>query len=85
MEIFLSRSKEYPHDKLERLFYPRASYIASIFNYYLSDQLEGYQEYDELILVLAMQIPGYLGYESVKHMGRGVFISYWRDMDAVQV
>ena len=26
----------------------------------------------------------YLGYESFKHDGRGAFISYWKDMDAVR-
>ena len=62
---------------------PQPPYIASIFNYYLSDQLEGYLEYDELTLELAKQMPGYLGYESFKHDGRGTFISYWKDMDAV--
>ena len=38
---------------------PTPPYIASIFNYYLSDQLEGYQEYDELTLDLAKKMPGY--------------------------
>ena len=63
---------------------PRPPFIASIFNYYLSDQLDGYMEYDELTLELAKQMPGYLGYESFKHEGRGTFISYWEDMDAVR-
>ncbi|MFN5606544.1 MAG: antibiotic biosynthesis monooxygenase family protein, partial [Bacteroidota bacterium] len=63
---------------------PTPPYIASIFNYYLSDQLEGCQEYDELTLDLAKKMTGYLGYESFKHDGRGTFISYWQDMDAIR-
>jgi len=62
---------------------PEPPFIASIFNYYLSDQLDGYEAYDELTLKLAMEMPGYLGYESFKHDGRGAFISYWKDMDSV--
>lgn len=64
---------------------PTPPFIASIFNYYLSDDLEGYYEFDELTIELVKQIPGYLGYESLKYDGRGAFISYWRDMEAVKV
>ena len=63
---------------------PSAPYIASIFNYYLSENLDGYEEYDILTLELAKKSPGFLGYESFKHEGRGSFISYWSDMEAVQ-
>ncbi|MBM3427202.1 MAG: antibiotic biosynthesis monooxygenase [Bacteroidetes bacterium] len=64
---------------------PTAPFIASIFNYFLSDHLEGYAEYDEKTLALVKTIPGYLGYESMKHEGRGTFISYWKDMESVQI
>jgi len=63
---------------------PSAPYIASIFNYFLSEDIEGYEAYDELTIQLAKQSPGFLGYESFKHEGRGSFISYWKDMDAVR-
>jgi heme-degrading monooxygenase HmoA len=63
---------------------PSPPYVASVFHYYLSDDLEGYQAYDEQTLELAKEMPGYLGYESFKHDGRGSFISYWKDMDAVR-
>jgi heme-degrading monooxygenase HmoA len=63
---------------------PQTPFIASIFHYYLSDNLEGYKEYDDLTLELVKQIPGYLGYESFKHDNRGSFISYWKDKDAVK-
>lgn len=29
-------------------------------------------------------MPGFLGYESFKHNGRGSFISYWKDMDDIR-
>jgi heme-degrading monooxygenase HmoA len=64
---------------------PQPPFISSVFHYYLSDNLEGYQEYDELTIELAKQTPGYLGYESFKHEGRGSFISYWKDMEAVRL
>lgn len=62
---------------------PEPPFIASIFHYYLSDNIDGYDEYDDLTLELAKNSPGYLGYESFKHDGRGSFISYWKDMDSV--
>ena len=63
---------------------PEPPYIASIFNYYLSDDLEGYQAYDELTIELAKRMPGFPGYESFKHDGRGSFISYWKDMESIR-
>ncbi len=63
---------------------PKAPFIASIFNYFLSEDLEGYAEYDELTLKLVQEMPGFLGYESMKYDGRGSFISYWQSMDAVK-
>lgn len=63
---------------------PSTPFIASIFNYYLSDNLEGYREYDDLTLELVKQIPGYLGYESFKYEGRGSFISYWKDVESIR-
>ena len=63
---------------------PAPPYIASIFNYYLSEELEGYEEYDVLTIALAKNSSGFLGYESFKHNGRGSFISYWKDMESVR-
>ena len=62
---------------------PTAPFFASIFNYYLSDDLEGYEAYDTETLALVKQIPGFLGYESMKHDGRGMFISYWQSKEAI--
>ena len=64
---------------------PEKPFFASIFNYYLSDDLEGYEYYDELTLELVKTMPGYLGYESMKSGGRGMFISYWKNMDSIYV
>lgn len=62
---------------------PEPPYYASIFHYLIGDDLDGYAEMDELTLKLAMEIDGYLGHESHKADGRGSFISYWRDLDAI--
>jgi heme-degrading monooxygenase HmoA len=62
---------------------PKAPFYASIFNYYLSDDLEGYEAYDTETLELVKQIPGFLGYESMKLEGRGTFISYWQSKEAI--
>jgi len=62
---------------------PKAPFFASIFNYYLSDNLEGYEAYDLQTLELVKQMPGFLGYESMKHEGRGTFISYWQNEEAI--
>lgn len=62
---------------------PEAPYYANIFNYYLSEDLSGYEEFDEITLELVHQIDGFLGWESHKSEGRGSFISYWRDKEAI--
>ena len=62
---------------------PEPPYYASIFNYLIGDDLEGYAEMDAMTLNLVEQIDGYLGYESHKSEGRGSFISYWRDLESI--
>lgn len=62
---------------------PQVPFFASIFNYYLGTDLEGYEAYDTETLELVKQIPGFLGYESMKHDGRGMFISYWQSKEAI--
>ena len=62
---------------------PEAPYYANIFNYLLSNDLDGYQEMDEITLELVHDIDGFLGYESQKSAGRGSFISYWRDKESI--
>jgi heme-degrading monooxygenase HmoA len=62
---------------------PELPYYASIFNYYLAEDLTGYTEMDDLTLELAMEVDGFLGYESHKSQGRGSFISYWKNLEAI--
>jgi len=62
---------------------PEAPYYANVFSYLLGDDLSGYQEMDELTLELVHEVDGFLGYESSKSDGRGLFISYWRDMESI--
>ena len=63
---------------------PEVPFFASVFNYYLSENLDGYAEYDAITLNLVQEMPGYLGYESMKHEGRGMFISYWKDQGSIK-
>ena len=62
---------------------PKPPYFANVFNYFLSDDLEGYEEMDEITLDQVHEIDGFLGWESHKSQGRGSFISYWRDKEAI--
>ena len=63
--------------------FPGAQY-ANIFSYLPSDDREGYAELDEETLQLVGDVPGYVGYESVKNAeGRSIFLSYWQSMEAV--
>ncbi len=43
----------------------------------------GYQEAMEHVLAEARQIEGYLGFESLRNGRNGIFISYWRDAEAI--
>lgn len=49
----------------------------------IGTDLSGYAEADERTLKLVMQQPGFLGYESLKAEGRGMFISYWQSAEAI--
>jgi len=62
---------------------PQKDYYAVIFISERSENLEGYHEMDILTIQLAEEIPGYLGYESVKDGNKGIFISYWESMDSI--
>lgn len=64
---------------------PQVPFMASIFNYYLSEDLTGYAEYDTLTLDLVKEMPGFLGYESMKFENRGMFISYWQDRESMLI
>ena len=48
---------------------------ANIFSYLPSDGLKGYAELDEETLKLVGDVPGYVGYESVKNsVGRSMLV-----------
>lgn len=63
---------------------PQSDYYAVIFSSTKSDNLDGYQEMDELTMRLAQEQQGFLGYESCNNGNQGIFISYWQDMAAIQ-
>jgi heme-degrading monooxygenase HmoA len=58
-------------------------FYANIFSYVPSQTREGYAEADEATLKEVEHIDGFLGYEVTGTESRRIFISYWRDMDAV--
>ncbi len=54
--------------------FPGAQY-ANIFSYLPSDDLKGYAELDEETLQLVADVPGYVGYASVKNsVGRSMLV-----------
>lgn len=57
---------------------PQLPYYAVIFASTKSDNLQGFAEWDEKMLDLAMQQPGFLGYETVGNPPENLFISYWQ-------
>jgi heme-degrading monooxygenase HmoA len=63
---------------------PAKDFYAVIFSSEKSDNLEGYAEMDEKTMALAQQQPGFLGYESTNNGNKGIFISYWETMEAIE-
>ncbi|HLP92685.1 MAG TPA: antibiotic biosynthesis monooxygenase [Saprospiraceae bacterium] len=63
---------------------PPPPYYAVIFSSIRTEQdLEGYAEMAEQMVVLAAEQPGYLGAESVRN-GLGITISYWDSLEAIR-
>ncbi|MFZ5553271.1 MAG: antibiotic biosynthesis monooxygenase family protein [Bacteroidota bacterium] len=62
---------------------PAAPFYAVIFCSTRSNNLEGYPETDEATIEKVKTLDGFLGYENIKNGDDGIFISYWRDMDAI--
>ncbi len=56
---------------------------AVIFSLERSQNLDGYAEMDDKTIELVKSFEGYLGYESVYQGNRGIFISYWKNADAI--
>jgi len=64
---------------------PEPPYVAVIFTFELRpDDREGYEARLAEMNALAIQQDGFLGEEGVRlENGRGLTVSYWRDMEAV--
>lgn len=63
---------------------PEPPYYAVIFTSLRTDEND--QEYGEMaqkMLELAIQQPGYLGFESAKS-AIGISVSYWKDLDSIR-
>ncbi len=63
---------------------PQNGFYAVIFSNTKSEHLDGYAEMDELTMKKAEEQDGYLGFESLSNNEKTIFISYWRDMDAIK-
>ena len=59
-------------------------FYANIFSYLASDTREGYAEAGDATIAEVFNIDGFLGYETLKEGKRTLFISYWRDMKAIE-
>ena len=62
---------------------PAKDYYAVIFSSTKTDNLEGYLEMDALTMQLAQEQEGFLGFESCNNGNKGIFISYWKSMEAI--
>lgn len=62
---------------------PDAPFYAVIFISEKSVDLDGYKEMDELTINLAKQQEGFLGFESAGNNNEGIFISYWKSLEAI--
>jgi heme-degrading monooxygenase HmoA len=63
---------------------PKNNFYAVIFSSTKSENLDGYAEMDETTMKLAQEQPGYLGYESVANDNKSIFISYWKNKEAIE-
>lgn len=63
---------------------PKDNFYAVIFSSTKTDDLEGYREMDEMTMDLASKQEGYLGYESLSHENKTIFISYWESRKAIE-
>jgi|TARA_B100000497_G_C7687029_1_gene416623 heme-degrading monooxygenase HmoA len=59
--------------------------FAVIFSYELSDNLDGYSSMDQDTIDAVKFMDGYLGYEKFGDGISNVFISYWKDMNSVNL
>lgn len=62
---------------------PEPPFFAVIFISKRSNMDEGYQEMDDLLMKLAVQQPGYLGYSVASSDQGSIFISYWESEENI--
>ncbi len=62
---------------------PKPPYYAVIFTSERTAGDNGYNAMSDKMLELAMQQPGYLGYESARE-GLGITVSYWESLEAIR-
>ena len=62
---------------------PPPPYYAVIFTSVKTDADAGYTAASQLMVELAQQQPGYLGYESARD-GVGITVSYWQSIAAIK-
>jgi len=63
----------------------KVPFYANIFSYVPSNTRAGYAEMDEATLQEVQDVDGFLGYEVTGTETRRIFISYWRDMNAINI
>mgnify|MGYP001485651904 CR=1 FL=1 len=59
------------------------AYYAVIFTSQLSDTTSGYEAKAEEMLQLARGMPGFLGVDSARSDGKGITVSYWESLVAI--
>ena len=62
---------------------PEPPFYAVIFISQKTDDMEGYSEMDQFLMEEAQKQPGFLGYSSTTRPEGGIFISYWKDHQAI--
>lgn len=62
---------------------PSPPYYATIFSSIKHSPRPGYEAMDDATMQAAERTPGYLGHQSVQNGDHGIFISYWKDEQAI--
>lgn len=62
---------------------PEPPYYAVIFTSKVSDDLEGYEEMAEKMVILSMQQPGFLGMEYGEYDGLSITTCYWDSEESI--
>jgi heme-degrading monooxygenase HmoA len=62
---------------------PNTPYYAVIFTSVRTNNDNGYADVARVVLELARQQPGFIGFESARNE-TGISVSYWKDMDSIR-